>query len=160
MLIDNERLYNFWAFTDELRKTNIYQKLCWSGPIKKKTILIFAMLQYKQRKTPGDTIILHLCTNNLDVIYSSWDTERDRLKLISLGQFYLFYPLKPKKSKFWKNEELAGDIIMLHMCAKNHNYMMYGSWNTGRSGQIFLSFWTICCSFTHLTTSKVKIFKK
>ena len=27
MLIDNERLYNIWAFTDELRKTNIYQKL-------------------------------------------------------------------------------------------------------------------------------------
>ena len=91
------------------------------------------MLQYKQRKTPGHTIILHLCTNNLDVIYSSWDIERDRLKLIILGQFYLFYPLKPKKSKFWKNEELAGDII-LHMCTKNQLYevrfLKYGAQRT------------------------------
>ena len=92
------------------------------------------MLQYKQRKTPGHTIILHLCTNNLDVIYSSSDIERDRLKLIILGQFYLFYPLKPKKSKFWKNEELAGDIIILHMCTKNQLYevrfLKYGAQRT------------------------------
>ena len=26
-------------------------------------------------------------------------------------------------------KKFAGDIIILHMCTKNHNYMMYGSWD-------------------------------
>ena len=26
-------------------------------------------------------------------------------------------------------KNFAGDIIILHMCAKNYNYMMYGSWD-------------------------------
>ena len=31
----------------------------------------------KWRKTPGDIIILHMCTKNRDdMIYSSWDIER------------------------------------------------------------------------------------
>ena len=35
---------------------------------------------------------------------------------------------KPKKSEFRKNEKkkkkkIAGDIIILHMCTKNHNHM-------------------------------------
>ena len=30
---------------------------------------------------------------------------------------------KVEKSEFWKNEKnIAGDTIILHMCAKNHNH--------------------------------------
>ena len=36
-----------------------------------------------------------------------------------------------------------GDIIILHRCNVNDNYMMYGFWDTERDGQNFLSFWTI-----------------
>ena len=36
-----------------------------------------------------------MSTNNLDdMIYSSWDIERDRLKLLILGQFLPFNPNK------------------------------------------------------------------
>ena len=38
--------------------------------------------------------------------------------------------------------------------------MMYGSWNMKCAGQSFLSFWTIFCPLTLLTTPKIKIFKK
>ena len=38
-------------------------------------------------------------------------------------------------------KKLAGDIIILHMCTKNHHHMMYGSWDTEWDRQIFLSFW-------------------
>ena len=42
----------------------------------------------KKRKSTDDTIIWQLCTKNLDdMIYSSWDIEFDRLKLVILGQF-------------------------------------------------------------------------
>ena len=47
----------------------------------------------KKRKTPGDIIILHLCTKNLDdMIYSSWNIESDWLKLVIMGHFLSFYP--------------------------------------------------------------------
>ena len=42
----------------------------------------------KKRKSADDTIIWQMCTKNLDdMIYSSWDIEFDRLKLLILGQF-------------------------------------------------------------------------
>ena len=48
----------------------------------------------------------------------------------------------------------AGDIIILHMCTKNHNHMRYGygSWDTEWDRQVFLSF--------QPTTCKIKILKK
>ena len=58
-----------------------------------------------------------------DMIYSSWDIEYDRLKLVIMEFFLPFYPLA---QNFVKN--IAGDII-LHMCTKNHNHMRYGSWD-------------------------------
>ena len=38
---------------------------------------------------------------------------------------------KHKKSDFWKNEKtFTGDLIILHICTKNHNHMRYSSWDT------------------------------
>ena len=54
----------------------------------------------------------------------------------------------------------AGDIIILHMCTKNHNYMRYSSRDTEWVRQKNLSFWVIFCPFTPLTTWKTKILKK
>ena len=51
-----------------------------------------AFLFLKKRKTPGD-IISYLCTKNIeDMIYSSWDIEYERLKLVIMGHFFPFYP--------------------------------------------------------------------
>ena len=139
-------------------KTTIYLKklLKWAN---KKTnsfnIYNVAFFFLKKRKTPGDIIILHLCTKNLnDMIYSSWNIERDGLKLVILGNFSPFYSPKDQKNYFRKNFEkmkkIIGDIIILLMCTKNHNHMMYGSWD-------FLSLLVIFCSFTPRTTRKIKI---
>ena len=49
---------------------------------------------FKIHKEPGDIIILHLLPNGM--IYSSWDIECDRLKLIITG------PSCPFTLKFWK----------------------------------------------------------
>ena len=45
------------------------------------------------------------------------------------------------------------------MCVKNHNHMIYSSWDTEWDRQNILSFWTIFCSFTPLTTRKIKLWK-
>ena len=57
-------------------------------------------------------------------------------------------------------KKLAGDIIILHMCTKNHNHMVYGSWDMECNRENFLSFSTVFCPYTPLTTQKIKIFKK
>ena len=57
------------------------------------------------------------------MIYSSWDIEQNILKLAILGHFLPFYPLKnPPKSKFWKLEKFAGDVIILHVYQKSQSY--------------------------------------
>ena len=35
-------------------------------------------------------------------------------------------------------KKFAGDIIILHMCIKNHNHMMYGSWDTEWGTKFFV----------------------
>ena len=75
----------------------------------------------KQRKTPGDSINLHMWTKNIgDITYSSWDIECGRLKLVIMGHFLPFYLLKMWKIRILKKQEIAKDVIILHMCTKNH----------------------------------------
>ena len=57
-------------------------------------------------------------------------------------------------------KKIASDIIILHMCTKNHNHMMYASWKMECNRHKFLSFWTIFCRFTTQLTPKFKIWKK
>ena len=135
----------FLVFADEFEKQIFITKNYWSGPIKNKIILIFTKLLFFLRNPPGDIIILHLCTKNLDdMIYSSLDAERDKLKLVFLGHFFPFYPLKnPKNQNFENKKKIAVDIIILHMFTKKHNYMMSGSLDTEWDKQNFLSFWAI-----------------
>ena len=88
----------------------------------------------KKRKTPGDIIILHLCTKILDI-------ERDRLKQVTLGHFLPFYsPNNLKNQNFEKIKKAAGDIIILHMCTINDNRMMFVSYDMEHDGHNFLSF--------------------
>ena len=48
-----------------------------------------------------------------DIIYSSWHIEQNILKLVILGHFLSYYPLKLPKTKILKNEEI---------CWRYHHY--------------------------------------
>ena len=105
------------------------------------------------------------CTNNLyDVIYSSWDIEYDRLKLAIMGHFSPFTlpPKKPKNQNFEKMIKIAGDIIILYKCTKNHNHI----WGTvheiwSETDRIFCHFGTFFAFIPHpLTTRKIKFSKQ
>ena len=76
------------------------------------------------------------------------------------GLFFALLPPNNPKLKFEKMKKMPRDIIILHMFTINDNYMMYCSWDIEHDGQNFLSFWTISCPFTLLTTQKIKILKK
>ena len=111
------------------------------------------------KKTPGDIIVLHMCTlNDNDMMYGSWDMERDRQSFFVI--FDHFLQLYPPNQNFEKMKKTLGHIFILQRCTTNDNHMMYGSWDIEHDGQIFLSFWTIFCHFIPLTTQKIKILKK
>ena len=64
----------------------------------------------RKRKITGSIIVLHLPTKNLDdMIYSSWDIECDRLKLVIMGHFLPFFitPLTTQKIKFFKKNHFT-----------------------------------------------------
>ena len=57
-------------------------------------------------------------------------------------------------------KKTPGKIIISHMCTINSNHMMMVTEILSMTDRIFLSFWTIFCPFTPLTTQKIKILKK
>ena len=80
---------------------------------------------------------------------------------VILDCFLPFYPPNnPKSQNFEKMKREPGDIIFWHRCTINGNHVMFGSWDTKRDRQNFLSFWTIFCPFTLLRTRKIEILKK
>ena len=93
------------------------------------------------------------------MIYSSWDIECDRPKLVIMGPF-LPSPLKTKNQNFEKMKEIAEDIIILYKRTKNHNHLRYGSWDIEWERHNLLTFWVIFRPFTPLTTQKTNILKK
>ena len=136
------------AFIDELEK-QLLIKNCWSGPIKNIRILIFTKKK----------IISHLCTKNLThMIYSSWDIECDRMKLVFVGHFLPFYPTPPHPLILKKWKKLL-EISSFYKCVPKSNHIRYGSidkkWETK-----FLPFWAIFWTFTPLATRKIKILIK
>ena len=122
------------------------------GPIKSKF--------WKMKTTPDDIIILQMCIiNDSHMMNGSWDMEccNGQTFLSFWTNFCPFTPHLPQPLTTQKIKILkTGDIIILHMCTNNDNYMMYGSWDIKRDGQNFLLFWTVFCTFTPLTW-KIKI---
>ena len=46
------------------------------------------------------------------------------------GFFLLFYPINnPQKQNFEKMKKVSGDVIILHVCTKNHDHVVYASWD-------------------------------
>ena len=46
----------------------------------------------------------------------------------------------PQIENFEKMKKVFGYVIILHMCTKNHDHMMYASWNMDATGIIFCHF--------------------
>ena len=81
-------------------------------------------------------------------------------EISNVGSFFPFCALtkNQKNQNFEKMKNIAGHIIS-QMCTKNHNHMMYKSWDREQHEHNSLPFWDIFCPFTSLTTQKTKILK-
>ena len=60
--------------------------------------------------------------------YGLWQIK---FLFLSLGYFLPLYPLKSQEYQYFfkKMKTTSGDIIIFHMCTKNYDQMMYGSWD-------------------------------
>ena len=85
--------------------------------------------------------------------YGAWQIW---LLFFILGNFLPFYsPNSQKSENIKKMKNAPGDIIIFHKCIKNHNCMLYCSWDMARDGyNCCFSFWAIFCHFTPLTAQK------
>ena len=64
-------------------------------------------------------------------MHGSWDMERDRI-FSHFGRFFgLLPPNSPKNHNFKKVKIF---FIILHMCTKNYDQMIYSSWDPVRDG--------------------------
>ena len=73
-----------------------------------------------------------------------------------LGHFCPFTHIRTGKMKISKKwQKKLGDIIILHKCTKNKDYVVYCTWDMTRDRcNCYFSFWTIFCPFTLLTAQK------
>ena len=87
------------------------------------------------------------------------------MDVIVISHFGLFFALLPpnsqKNQNFEKVKKAPGDIIILHICTKNYDQMMYGSWDMMCDRcNCYFSFWAMFCPFANLRDQKIKILKK
>ena len=75
------------------------------------------------------------------MISNSCDIEQNRLNLVSLGPFF------------------AGDIMILHMCIKNHYHLTYGPWDTVETDIFFCHFGPFCVLSSPWRPGKSKFWK-
>ena len=114
----------------------------------------------KMKKTLEDIIILQMFTlNDSHMIYGFSDIKCNRQNFfVILDCFLPFYPFnKPKNQDFEKLKKVPGDIIILHMCTKNHDHMLYCSLDMTHNGFNHFPFWAIFYTFTSLKAQKIKI---
>ena len=69
--------------------------------------------------------ISHSLTKRITHMWGRWDTPQNFL-LAFIDELWKTWKIRILKK--WK--KIAGDIIILHMCTKNHNHMRYSSWDT------------------------------
>ena len=81
------------------------------------------------KKTPEDTIILHLHTINDDHMCGSWDIwNATDIIFCHFGLFFCPFT-NPKNQNFEKMKKTPVDIIILHIYTINENHMMHVSWD-------------------------------
>ena len=86
----------------------------------------------------------------------------DVIVIFLFGLFFAFYPPKsPKNENSKKIKKIPGDITILQKFIKNHDHMLYCSWDLACDKcNCYFSFWTIFCPLTPHKNSKNENLKK
>ena len=96
------------------------------------TLLMTKKIKFwkNEKKTFED--ILHKCFKNHDMCLTVPEIQplTDIIFIFNFELFSVLLPLWQPKKSIKKNEKNPPrDIIILHMCTKNYDHMLYGSWD-------------------------------
>ena len=155
---EDHMIYGPWSIRCDRQKfLSFWVIFCSFSPLTTWKIKIL-----KLKKTPGDIIILSMCTINYNhMMHGSWAMESDRIFCYFGPFFALLHPKNSKNQNFEKMKQVPRDIIILHKCTKNHDHMLYCSWDMNHDRcNCYFSFWAMFCPFTSLTAQKMKVSKK
>ena len=97
----------------------------------------------KKKKNMLEISLFYTCVPKTTTIWGlvlEIQTERDKI-FYRFVPFFAFLSTKQhRKSKFWKKWKKHQEMSL---CSKNHNHMMYASWDMECDRDSFLSFWAI-----------------
>ena len=99
------------------------------------------------------------------IIWGTYPEIRNEMIFFHFRPFFTLYPspplpYNPENQNFEKMKKASGDVIILNLCNKKHNHMMYAYSDMECDDIIFCYFRLFFCSFTPLLTPKIKIWKK
>ena len=112
----------------------------------------------KMKKMPENIIISHKCSINDNHMHDFWDMKHNKQNFLSFWAIFCpFTSLTDQNTKMKKKKKKKAprDIIILHKCSKNHNHMLYCSWDMPLDESNYFPFWAIFCPFTLLTAKKI-----
>ena len=108
----------------------------------------------KWKKTPGDIIILHMCTTDDNhMMNGSWDMEYDGQNVLSFWTiFAIYHPKKPKKNKHLEISSFYTSVSKIIIICYTVPEILCVT-----DAIIILHFEPFFCPFTPLTAWKMKI---
>ena len=111
-------------------------------------------------------IILHMCTKtHYHMSYGSWNMEWETRIFSSFWAIFFALLLPPplhnhlENQNFEQTKKASRDVILLHTCAKNHDHIIYASWDKKCNRHNFLSFCAIFAILPHYWPQKLKFGK-
>ena len=159
-----QKITNIWCSVPEIR-SEMYRIFCHTG-------LFFALSPPPQQ--PGKSKFwknkkstcrcrpftrVYLIWRSNDVWFLRYKAQWTEFFVI-LGHFLPFYPTKNQENFFLKKWNISLEILSFYSCASQMAIiwcMVCEKWSVKGN---FLSFWTIFCLFTFLSTWKIRILKK
>ena len=145
---EDHMIYGFWNIRSDRHKfLSFWVIFCPFSPLTTQKIKIL-----KLKKTPGDIIILYICTiNDNHMMYGFWYKKCDQQFFVILDCFLPFYPsYGPRKSKFKKNEKNTWRYY--HFTNVHYKWQSYDVWFL-RYGAQWPEFFVILDWFFLLFTS-------
>ena len=129
-------------------------------PIKQKKKIEFRKNEKKKKMLEISSF--YICVPKITIILGMvpeiWSETTEFF--VILGHFVLFYAFNNLENEnFEKMKKVSGEVIISHICNKNHDHMMYASWAMECDRQNFVSFWVVFCHFTPLMTLKFTLRK-
>ena len=103
-------------------------------------------------------------SRSYDILFLRYGKWHMQLLVFVLGYFLPVYPtlsspslLTAQKIKIKKKmKKIPGHFIILHKCTKDHDHMLYCSWDMARDGcNCYFSFWAIFLPFYYCNRPKI-----